>query len=43
MKLLYKSIDSYPRYYKILAVLVLFIIFYKFGYILGKFIANINL
>ena len=34
--------ESYPTSYKILVVLLLILIFYKFGYIVGKFFANMG-
>ncbi|AVM66683.1 glycerol-3-phosphate transporter [Peptostreptococcaceae bacterium oral taxon 929] len=43
MKFLGKSMDSYPRYYKIVGILILMFLLYKFGYLIGKFVANINL
>lgn len=43
MNVLDKSIDSYNIYYKIVGILVLMFIFYKFGYLIGKFLANLNL
>lgn len=35
--------DSYPMYFKIAVILILMLILYKIGYLLGNFIANINL
>lgn len=32
----------YPTSYKILVVLLLILLFYKFGYVVGKFIANMG-
>ena len=43
MKFLGKSMDSYPTYYKIVGILILMFLLYKFGYLFGKFVANINL
>lgn len=43
MKFLRKSMDSYPTYYKIVGILILMFLLYKFGYLFGKFAANINL
>lgn len=43
MKFLGKLMDSYPSYYKIVGVLIFMFLLYKFGYLFGKFVANINL
>ena len=43
MKILGKSMDSYPTYYKIVGILILMFLLYKFGYLFGKLAANINL
>ena len=43
MKFLEKLKDSYPTSYKIVVILILMFLLYKFGYLIGKFVANINL
>lgn len=43
MKFLRKSMNSYPTYYKVVGILIFMFLLYKFGYLFGKFLANINL
>lgn len=43
MNYLRNLIDSCPVCFKIVGILVLMFILYKFGYLFGKFIANMNL
>ena len=42
MKFLEKLRDSYPAYYKIVGILILMLLLYKFWYLFGKLVANIN-
>ncbi len=43
MKMLRKLMDSYPTYYKVVGILIFMFLLYKFGYLIGKFVASINL
>ena len=43
MDFIKKYEESYPTSYKILTIVVILLLTYKFGYLVGKFVANIGL